>query len=354
MQATDSLSPEVADESPLLAVRGLTKSYGSGRGSYAVLDDISFDVRKGETLGIVGESGCGKSTLARAIMRLGSITSGSVTLGGTDISSLSGRALREFRRRFQMVFQDPFGSLDPRMSVRQLVTQPLTVHGVSSRAERPRVVADLLQSLGLGERFLETNPSQLSGGQRQRVAIARALVLKPEIIVLDEPISALDVSVQAQVLNLLREGQEHLGLTYLFIVHDLAAAQYFCDRIIVLYLGQIVEMGTAEELFASPRHPYTVSLFSAAPDPRRGKRKDRVLLRGEPQARRPEHGCPFASRCPVGFDREVCLTTAPELLPVGDSDQVAACHFPGELTASSAHVPGAGPAPDPERIGDEL
>lgn len=292
MHAADPLSSKVqaVQEPPLLSVKGLTKSYSSRRGNYAVLDGISFDVWKGETLGIVGESGCGKSTLARAIMRLGSITSGEVTLGGTDIATLSGRTLREFRRRFQMVFQDPFGSLDPRMSVRQLVTQPLAAHGVSNKAERPKVVADLLQSLGMGGRFLETNPSQLSGGQRQRVAIARALVLKPEIVVLDEPISALDVSVQAQVLNLLREEQERLDLTYLFIVHDLAAAQYFCDRIIVLYLGQIVEMGTAEELFAKPKHPYTVSLFSAAPDPRRLERKDRILLRGEPQAHRPEHG----------------------------------------------------------------
>jgi oligopeptide/dipeptide ABC transporter ATP-binding protein len=188
----------------------------------------------------------------------------------------------------------------------------------------------------MDERFLDRSPSQLSGGQRQRVAIARALVLSPEIVVLDEPISALDVSVQAQVLNLLRAEQEQLGLTYLFIVHDLAAAQYFSDRILVLYLGQIVEMGTSEELFTSPKHPYTVSLFSAAPDPRRIANRERAVLRGEPQSRRPEQGCPFAPRCPIGFDREVCLTKAPALSPTGTGTQLVACHFPGEFDISPA------------------
>lgn len=320
----------------LLTVDKLSKSYGSRPGSYNVLDNVSFDVRRGETLGIVGESGCGKSTLARAIMRLGDITSGTVTLDGTDIYGLSGRELRRFRKKFQMVFQDPFGSLDPRMSVRELVEQPLAVHGETDKVKRRAQAAELLDDLGMDERFLDRSPSQLSGGQRQRVAIARAVVLTPEIIVLDEPISALDVSVQAQVLNLLRAEQERLGLTYLFIVHDLAAAQYFSDRILVLYLGQIVEMGTSEELFASPKHPYTVSLFSAAPDPRRSAKTERVVLRGEPQARRPAQGCPFVSRCPIGFDREVCATVAPPLSPTGSGTQQVACHFPGEFDITPA------------------
>ncbi|PPF88283.1 peptide ABC transporter ATP-binding protein [Subtercola sp. Z020] len=324
MPPTDTLT------APLLRVSGLSKSYNRGRGGYAVLDDISFDLFPGETLGVVGESGCGKSTLARAIMRIGDIDRGSITLDGTDVSKVRGKALRELRKTFQMVFQDPFGSLDPRMTVAQLVEQPMAVHGISDAAGRRSLARSILSSLGLEERFLERTPGSLSGGQRQRVAIARALAPSPQLVVLDEPISALDVSVQAQVLNLLADEQRRLGLTYLFIVHDLAAAEYFCDRILVLYLGRIVESGTSEELFRNPQHPYTVSLFSAAPDPRRGDRK-RIVLRGEPQSKRPATGCPFASRCPVGFDREICHTSTPPLAPTAGDGHVAACHFAGEL-----------------------
>jgi len=314
---------------PLLSVRGLSRSYQGGRRRYDVVNDVSFDVWAGETVGIVGESGCGKSTLARAVLRLGDVSAGRVTLGGTELTALTGRALRRERRRVQMMFQDPFGSLDPRMSVRAIVEQPLAVHGVPD-PERSRTAEEVLEDLGLGESFWDRTTRELSGGQRQRVAIARALVLRPELTVLDEPVSALDVSVQAQVLTMLRREQRRLGLTYLFIVHDLAAAEYFCDRVLVLYLGEVVESGSAEEIFRRPQHPYTVSLFSAAPDPRPGASKKRVLLRGEPQSRRPEQGCPFASRCPVGFDREVCRTSKPALTR---GTQQVACHFPGELVA---------------------
>jgi oligopeptide/dipeptide ABC transporter ATP-binding protein len=330
---------------PVLSVRDLTKSYSSRPGGYAVLDGIDFDVFPGETVGVVGESGCGKSTLARAIMRLGDVTTGSITVDDTELVDLGSAELRAFRRNFQMVFQDPFGSLDPRMSVRALVEQPLKVHGLGDRAARRQQAADMLGRLGLGPEFHDRTVSQLSGGQRQRVAIARALVVGPRLTVLDEPVSALDVSVQAQVLNLLREEQVRLGLTYLFIVHDLAVAEYFCDRILVLYLGRVVESGTAEELFANPQHPYTVSLFSAAPDPRRvASRAERIILKGEPQSKRPEVGCPFASRCPIGFDREVCHTTTPADDLYDENGHRAACHFPGELRPGHLPVGGDGVA----------
>ncbi|MBF0817167.1 ATP-binding cassette domain-containing protein [Microbacterium paludicola] len=319
------------ERDPVLVVDGLGKTYSRRADGYRVLKDVSFQVLPGETLGIVGESGCGKSTLARAIMRLGGISEGSVTLGGTELSAARGRALRRLRRRFQMVFQDPFGSLDPRMTVLEIVEQPLRTHRVGDRGERRERAREVLQALGLGEDFWQRVPSQLSGGQRQRVAIARAIVLRPDITVLDEPISALDVSVQAQVLNLLKKEQKALGLTYVFIAHDLAVAEYFADRVLVLYLGQVVEEAPAEELFANPQHPYTVALFSAAPDPRAADRKRRITLAGEPQARRPDQGCPFAPRCPVGRDREKCRTEAPGLQPLATDGHRAACHYPAEL-----------------------
>ncbi|WP_432561391.1 oligopeptide/dipeptide ABC transporter ATP-binding protein [Kineococcus sp. SYSU DK003] len=339
-EATATVAGNTVDRTapPVLSVRDVSRSYATGRKRYDVVQGVSFDVWAGETLGVVGESGCGKSTLARAVMRIGETTSGSIELGGTDLTTLRGAALRRERRRLQMVFQDPFGSLDPRMSVLALVEQPLAVHGTAA-GERRRRATELLADVGLGEQFLDRRPGELSGGQCQRVAIARALVLQPELTVLDEPISALDVSVQAQVLTLLRREQRRLGLTYLFIVHDLAAAEYFCDRVLVLYLGKVVETGTSEDLFRRPLHPYTTSLLSAAPDPRRSGAKQRVLLRGEPQSRRPETGCPFAARCPVGFDRPVCRERAPELRALDGADtatgtaQQVACHFPGELEA---------------------
>lgn len=327
LEKTDS------DRTPLLEVHQLHHSYARSGNGYEVLKDVSFTIRPGEAVGVVGESGCGKTTLARAVLRLIAPNMGSIKLKDTDLTHLRGRELRQQRKRFQMVFQDPFGSLDPRMSVQQLVEQPLTVHGIGRNEERRAQATKILSELGLGAQFLTRTSEHLSGGQRQRVAIARALVLRPELTVLDEPISALDVSVQAQVLTLLRREQQKLGLTYLFIAHDLAAAEYFCDRIMVLYLGQIVESGPAEEVFGNPQHPYTASLISAAPDARpRTEKKARIVLKGEPQARRPEQGCPFAPRCPIGYDRQRCRTETPFLTP-GDSGNTVACHYPGELQA---------------------
>jgi oligopeptide/dipeptide ABC transporter ATP-binding protein len=331
---TGTTEPAAPDtDRPLLRVRDLTRSYSSARDAYQVLHQVSFDVHKGETLGVVGESGCGKSTLARALLRLGDDrgrTEGRIELDGLELTGLSGRELRRERRRIQMVFQDPFGSLDPRMTVRDIVEQPLAVHGVPA-AERGPAVEQILSDVGLTGDFLDRTPGALSGGQRQRVAIARALVLRPEITVLDEPISALDVSVQAQVLTLLRGEQRRLDLTYLFIVHDLAAAEYFCDRVMVLYLGEIVEIASAEALFAQPQHPYTTALLSAAPAPRGVAKRERIVLGGEPQSRRPEVGCPFVSRCPVGSDRERCASEKPVLSTVLTDGHQVACHYPGEL-----------------------
>lgn len=315
-----------------LDVRGMSVSY-QGPGGYSVVEDVSLAIQPGETLGVVGESGCGKSTLARAIMRLKTIQAGEIAVAGIPTTTISGRALRGARRNFQMVFQDPFGSLDSKMSVRDIVEQPLRVHRIGDKAERRTKVERMLDDLGLGTRFWERTPRHLSGGQRQRVAIARAVILEPKVVVLDEPISALDVSVQAQVLNLLAEQQEKLDTAYLFIVHDLSTAEYFCDRIVVLYLGSIVETGSATEIFARPQHPYTTALLSAAPVPGRSTR-NRIVLRGEPQAVRPDRGCPFAPRCPIGRDRVICSEKAPPLQSKSETNAVA-CHFPGELGTES-------------------
>lgn len=328
---TDKTVGQEADAEPLLTVESLHHTYSRSGSGYDVLKDVSFSIYPGESIGVVGESGCGKSTLARIILRLYTPRAGKVRLQKTELTTLRGRELRQARRRFQMVFQDPFGSLDPRMTVKELVEQPLAVHRIGGKRDQAEKAVKMLNELGLGESFHHRLPKQLSGGQRQRVAIARALVLDPEITVLDEPISALDVSVQAQVLTLLRNEQKKLGLTYLFIAHDLAAAEYFCDRILVLYLGQIVESGPAEEVFSAPQHPYSAALISAAPDPNSAdRRKERIILHGEPQARRPEQGCPFAPRCPIGFDRERCRTEAPSPIAT-DGGRTVACHYPGEL-----------------------
>ncbi len=295
---------------------------------------MSFDVARGETLGIVGESGCGKSTLARCILRLIEPSSGSVAFDGVDVLALAPPLLRQMRRRMQIVFQDATGSLDPRMSVRRLVEEPLVIHGLHAAAERRRRVEEMLSLVGIPPRGASAPPARFSGGQRQRIGLARALVLEPELVVLDEPVSALDVSVQAQILNLLRDLQDRFELTYLFIVHDLSVAEYFCDRVAVLYLGRIMEIAGAEALFREARHPYTVSLLSAMPLPTRRHGRARIVLRGEvsPLGAGPMQGCPFQPRCPVGRDREICRTVTPPLAPVGEGHH-AACHFPGALIA---------------------
>ena len=309
------------------------------------VDGVSFVVDRGEVFGLVGESGCGKSTIARCVLRLLTPTSGQVIFDGQAVTTLSRASLRSFRQRVQIVFQDPLGSLDTRMTIRQIIEEPLVIHGRGTRAERAQKVETALETVGLAGLDANGRPHELSGGQQQRVAIARALVLQPELLVLDEPFSALDVSTQAQILNLLQDLRERLRLTYLFITHDLAVAEYFCNRIGVLYVGRIVEHGTAAAIFAQPLHPYSAALLSAAPvaNPDRVRIMRPILLKGEVGAQRVAMGCPFRPRCPIGRDREVCRVHDPDLLEHA-SRHWATCHFPGQLGLSQP-VPKAGLGP---------
>jgi oligopeptide/dipeptide ABC transporter ATP-binding protein len=336
----------------LLRVEGLRKVFQSGgvlrkgaNGSVAV-DDVSFTVARGETFGIVGESGCGKSTIARCIVRVTEATGGRIVFDGLDVRRLGKRELQRMRRRMQIVFQDSTGALNPRMSARALVEEPLVIHGVGDRQERRRRAMEILELVGISDAQSERKPHQFSGGQRQRLGIARALVLEPELLILDEPISAVDVSVQAQVLNLLRELQRSLNLTYVFIVHDLTIAEYFCDHVAVLYLGRVMEMGPSSVLFKRPLHPYTVGLLAAVPlpDPKLSRQRKRVLLRGEAEASpvgASSVGCPFQPRCPIGRDRAVCKDLDPPLLQ-NESAHWVACHFPGEMQAEQFDMPVSG------------
>jgi oligopeptide/dipeptide ABC transporter ATP-binding protein len=306
------------------------------------VDGVSFDVARGETFGLVGETGCGKSTLGRCIIRLQEPKSGRVFFDGLDVLALDRAEIRRMRRRFQIVFQDPYSSLDPRMSVAGIVEEGLRIHGIGDRAERRQAALEILSIVGLDAEQATRKPHAFSGGQRQRIALARALVLNPELVVLDEPISALDVSIQAQVMNLLRSLQERFSLTYVFIVHDLAVAEYFCDRLAVLYLGGVMELADREAIFREPLHPYTVALLSAVPipDPARERRRERIVLSGEVS---PGDfvGCRFRPRCPVGRDRDVCRDEHPRLRELKPGHW-ASCHFPGELSAAS--VKGERPA----------
>jgi oligopeptide/dipeptide ABC transporter ATP-binding protein len=331
-------------ESALLWVDRLEKEFPTGRrrlvgsghtgDALRAVDGVSFDVRAGETFGLVGESGCGKSTLARCILRLTEPTAGRVVFDGADLSTLGRADLRVFRKRMQVVFQDPYASLDPRMTVGAIVEEPLIIHGLGGHADRRERVATMLELVGVTRQQARRKPHEFSGGQRQRIALARALILNPELVILDEPVSALDVSIQAQVLNLLRSLQKELGLTYVFIVHDLAVAEYFCDRLAVLYLGAVMELGDRNALFQSPQHPYTEALLSAVPipDPAVARRKTRIMLRGEVAAQVGGQpiGCRFKPRCAVGRDREICGVQEPRLEDRGGGHWVA-CHFPGEL-----------------------
>jgi oligopeptide/dipeptide ABC transporter ATP-binding protein len=350
-----TLSPGLRGEadSALLWVDSLQQRFplDHGRGRrrarefLTAVDGVSFDVRAGETFGLVGESGCGKSTIARCVLRLLEPSGGRVCFDGVDLATLGKLELRRLRRRMQIVFQDPYASLDPRMTVQAIVEEPLAIHDIGGRREREAKVAEMLELVGLAPAHAARKPHEFSGGQRQRIALARALVLSPELLILDEPVSALDVSIQAQVLNLLRSLQEQLGLTYLFIVHDLAVAEYFCDRLAVLYLGAVMELAEREAIFYEPLHPYTDALLSAVPipDPAVEARRKRVVLRGEvvhDAALR--QGCRFRPRCPVGRDRDVCAADEPALVERRPGHWVA-CHYPGEL----AH-PVAGARPEKE------
>ncbi len=307
------------------------------RQTLRAVDGVSLDVRRGETVGLVGESGCGKSTLARCVLQLTRPTAGRVVFDGIDLTTLSNAALRPLRRRMQIVFQDPYASLDPRMTVLSIVEEPLVIHGMGDRRQRAQTAAKFLELVGIPKVQMSRKPHEFSGGQRQRIGVARALVLQPELVILDEPISALDVSIQAQVLNLLRDLRTELSLTYLFIVHDLAIAEYFCDRVAVLYLGAVVELADREAIFRRPLHPYTVSLLSAVPipDPASKPRRKRIVLPGEVSSNGTTRtGCRFRPRCPVGRDRELCAAEEPKLIEHAPG-QWAACHFPGELAPAS-------------------
>ncbi|MBL4740070.1 MAG: dipeptide ABC transporter ATP-binding protein [Sneathiella sp.] len=300
------------------------------------LNGVSFKVEKGKSFGIVGESGCGKSTLARNIMALEPTDEGSVKILGNEVVGRSFNELRPLRQHFQMVFQDPFGSLDPHHTVGRIVAEPLTALESISSADKKNRVADVLSSVGLKPTDITKYPHEFSGGQRQRIAIARALITRPALIVADEPVSALDVSVQAQVLNLLRDLQDSFGVTYMFISHDLAVVEYLCDEVAVMYLGSIVEKGKTEDLFANPAHPYTRILLDAVPKPTAGKKRERIRLTGNVTGQTERRaGCPFQDRCPMAAER--CKTEAPQLQEVAP-EHLAACHFSDELLKKAATV----------------
>jgi len=285
------------------------------------VDGVTFSVKKGETLGLVGESGCGKSTTGKAILQLNRPTSGSVKFESTDLTRVKGRSLRQFRKRMQMIFQDPYASLNPRMSVGSIVSEPLTIHGLA-KGQRKERVEQLLQTVGLNPYFASRYPHEFSGGQRQRIGIARALAVEPEFIVCDEPVSALDVSIQAQIINLLQDLQSEFGLTYLFIAHDLSVVRHISDRVAVMYLGHIMELTDRDSIFENPLHPYTKALLSAVPipDPALERDRERIILTGDvPSPISPPSGCVFHTRCPIVIDE--CKTEIPEWRNVGTASE---------------------------------
>jgi peptide/nickel transport system ATP-binding protein len=333
-------APEVQSRKtggPLLRATELSKDFhvggsvipGSHKTVHAV-DAVSLEVWRGETLGLVGESGCGKSTLGRCLVRLYEITSGKLEFEGADISQAGTRQLRPIRRRMQMVFQDPYSSLNPRRRIADLLAEPLKVHGRRSRAEIRERVAELMRLVELSPDHLNRFPHEFSGGQRQRIGIARALALEPSLVIADEPVSALDVSIQAQIVNLFADLQERLGLTYVFIAHDLSVVRQVSTRTAVMYLGSIVEMGPTEEIFQAPRHPYSEALISAVPvaDLDRGTRRERIVLQGDvPSPMNPPSGCRFNPRCRYATER--CRVERPKLRPL-DGGRLVACHHPVE------------------------
>ena len=319
---------------PLLRIRGLQTYFPVRRGILQrtvghvhAVDGVDLDIAPGETVGLVGESGCGKSTLGRTVVGLVPSTAGEIWFQGKQLSTRNGFRSKRVHREMQIIFQDPFGSLDPRMRVRDTVGEGLAIHGIGDRRQRVKVVAEILARVGLRPEAADHFPHEFSGGQRQRIGIARALIVQPQFVVADEPVSALDVSIQSQVLNLLVELKREFHLTYLFVAHNLAVVGYISDRIAVMYLGKIVELGPARELFAHPQHPYTMALISAIPQPVPGQTGDRIILSGEvPSPVNPPSGCRFRTRCPIA--QPICAEVEPPLTPKRDG-HLAACHFAG-------------------------
>jgi oligopeptide/dipeptide ABC transporter ATP-binding protein len=335
-------SDEAADDDVLVRVENLVKYFPVRSaelfrrtvGNVHAVDDVSLTIRRGKTLGLVGETGSGKSTLARCIAGLIPATSGRVWFEGREITNLSRRKMQPFRREIQMIFQDPYGSLNPRLRVGSIIGEPFTIHGLASGADRKRRVQELMERVGLNPEHYNRFPAEFSGGQRQRVGVARALALRPKLIICDEPVSALDVSIQAQVLNLLADLQDDFGLSYLFIAHDLDVVRHVSDSVAVMYLGRLAEVGPKEPIYDAPRHPYTTALLSAAPaaDPESAAQRQRIILVGDiPSPINPPPGCRFHPRCPKA--QELCAHEEPRLEPkLGDPDNhVTACHYPVEV-----------------------
>lgn len=316
----------------MIIVKNLVKYYPVFGGIFRqevdqvqAVDDVSFTIREGETLGLVGESGCGKTTVGHTMLKLREPTSGSVIFDGVDVFKLSNRELKSIRRKMQIVFQDPYASLDPRLPVGESIAEGLKIHKIGNNKDRVDVVLEALKNVGLEEYHAHRYPHEFSGGQRQRIGIARALALNPEFIVLDEPVSALDVSIQAQVLNILKDLQQEFGLTYLFVAHNLAVVEHISDRVAVMYLGKIVELTSRDKLFRKPLHPYTQALMSAIPLPDPTKKRERIILEGDvPSPLNPPFGCRFHPRCP--YVENVCGRDEPELREV-EPDHFVACHF---------------------------
>jgi len=315
--------------STLVEVKNLKKYFKTKSGMLHAVDDVTFAIEKGETLGVVGESGCGKSTLGRTILHLLDSTDGQIFFAGKDITQAKGRELKRLREDMQIIFQDPFSSLNPRMTISQTITEPLKIEGKMKKEEIRIKVAELMETVGLADRLVNTYPHELDGGRRQRIGIARALALDPKFIVCDEPVSALDVSIQAQVLNLLLDLQEKRGLTYIFITHDLSVVKYISHNIVVMYLGRMVEKANARELFEKPLHPYTKALLSAVPVANIHNKQQRILLRGELSSPiNPKPGCRFVARCI--YAQRICHNEEPKLVELG-KNHVVACHFAKEI-----------------------